>query len=130
MVVVLHQPDGCGLDEHTLPILLSLVDSASPNEREWSPFQVTGYFLTSIFNLATVADLIEQAKALRTSDARFSNLGIGLAEGFLMADFTLFGRLKQGMRPIGTVNNDAFQRAQLTDGYTEPLQGLMTEFHI
>ncbi len=126
IVLVLTDRDNYGFDEHSLPPLVALMDSASPDQREFWHSCVTGYFLTSSGALSRVRRVIEQAERLRTADSRFSSLGIGLAEGSLLADFTLLGRLKE-IAPVGTVVNDASRSAQTPGAYQNSLQALTHE---
>ena len=129
IVLVLADRDNYGFDEITLPPLIALMDSALPDQRRWLHTGVIGYFLTSSRSLAQVQKIIEQAERLRGTDSRFASLGIGLAEGPMVADFTWLGHLKEEMAPLGTVANDASRSAQLSDAYKKTLQSLCQEFN-
>ena len=128
IVLMLTDRDNYGFDEHTLPPLVALMDSASPDGCRWLHTGVIGYFVTSRHSSTRVQRVIEQAEQLRTADSRFASLGIGLAEGPMVADFTWLGRLKPDMFPLGTVANDASRSAQLPDAYQQPLRSLLNEF--
>ena len=128
IVLMLTDRDNYGFDEHTLPPLVTLMESASPDGCRWLHTGVIGYFLTSSRSVSRVQHVIEQAEGLRTADERFASLGVGLAEGPMVADFTWLGRLKPKTFPLGTVANDASHSAQLPDAYRQPLQSLLNEF--
>ena len=121
--------DNWGFDEHTLPPLVALMDSASPDRSQWLHTGVIGYFLTSGHAVSRVQIVIEKAERLRTEDSRFTRLGIGFAEGLMLADFTSSGQLRPQMVPLGTVANEASRSAQLSDAYKQPLQSLSREFN-
>ena len=127
IVLMLTDRANYGFDEHTLPPLIALMDSASPDQRQFWHSCVTGYFLTSRDALSRVQSVIDQAVRLRNADSRFSSLGIGLAEGSMLGDFTLLGRLKEVV-PVGAVVNDASRSGQLPDAYQQPLHALSNEF--
>ena len=128
IVLMLTDRDNYGFDEHTLPPLVALMDSASPDGCRWLHTGVIGYFITSRHSAACVQHVIEQAEQLRSADSRFESLGIGLAEGPMVADFTWLGRLKPSTFPLGTVANDASRSAQVPDAYQQSLQSLLHEF--
>ena len=112
-----------GFDEHTLPPLIALMDSAAPDYRSWTHTGPDGYFLTSPESLGRIRRVIQQAEQLRSSDTRFERLGIGLAEGSMVADFTWFGRLKTQMPPLGSAPLAAYHCAE-ADSYREALRSL------
>jgi hypothetical protein len=119
-VLVFKDRDGYGYDEHALPALVALMDSAGPDQRLWTHVGVTGFFLPSRHALARLRSVIAQAEMLRASDARFQRLGIGLAEGRLVAEFTWFGRLKSQLPPLGLPVNTAHHSAA-ADNYLNVL---------
>jgi hypothetical protein len=129
IVLVLADRDNYGYDEHTLPPLLAVMDSGSPDTRHSTHLCVIGFFLTSSRSLSRVQGVIRQAELLRSTDNRFASLGIGLAEGRMVADFTWLGRLKLNTLPLGDTANTAARSAQIPDGYRQPLQSLHEEFH-
>ena len=126
---MLTDRDNYGFNEHTLPPFIALMDAASPDGRQWVHTGVIGYFLTSFAALARVQQVIAQAEHLRGTDDRFANLGIGLAEGRMIADFNSLGRLNPDMMPLGTVANDASRSANVPDAYQQPVQSLSHEFN-
>jgi hypothetical protein len=103
--------DEFGFNEHTLPPLIALMDSASPDHRPWCHAGVTGYFLASASAAKRVQKTIEAAEHLRDTDSRFASLGIGSAEGPMIAEFTWLGRLKTQITPIGDVARVACRAA-------------------
>ena len=129
IVVVLNERNNYGFDEHTLPPLIALMDSASPDARHWRHTSVIGFFLTSSEALARVQHLIQQLEHLRITDSLFASLGIGLAEGQMVADFTWLGRVREEMPPLGDTANRASHSAQFPDAYKPILQSLCDEFN-
>jgi hypothetical protein len=101
-VLMFLDRDLYGYDEHMLPPLIALMDSASRDHRAWTHTGPTGYFLTSPSSRDRIRRVIEQAELLRTSDSRFERLGICHAEGPMVAEFTWLGRLKTEMTPLGS----------------------------
>ena len=75
-------------------MLLRLVDSSAPEYRMFTHTGVVANYLTSPRALRAVEGAITKAESLRESDPRFAALGIGLAEGELIAEFDWLGRLK------------------------------------
>lgn len=129
IVLVLTDGDNYGYDEKTLPPLVAVMDSGSPDGQHSNHISVIGFFLTSFRSLARVEAVIQKAEHLRSTDSRYAKLGIGLAEGRMVADFTWLGRLKHEMMPLGDTANSAARSAQLPNGYLEALQSLHHEFH-
>jgi hypothetical protein len=80
VVVALGDRNAYGYDEHTLPILLRLMESSAPDARLSSHRGVVGYYLPSSRAIAAILDLVSAAETLRDSDSRFASLGIGSAE--------------------------------------------------
>src|SRR5260221_8428245 len=71
------------------------MDSACPDYRRLRiPRGVTAYFLASPASARRAERLVAQADELRTNDAHFQSLGIGISCGEMLADFTRFGRLR------------------------------------
>src|SRR4030095_6082280 len=99
-VLMVVDRDKYGYDEHTLPPLIALMDSAAPDVRTWTHTGPNGYFLTSPGSLIRIQRVIEQFEQLPTSDSRFDRLGIGLAESEMVADFTSRGVLKTEAPPL------------------------------
>ncbi len=112
-----------GYDVHALPPLIALMDSAAPDHRSWTHTGPTGYFLTSRKSCDRIRRVIEEAESLRSSDARFERLGIGLAEGPMVAEFTWLGRLKSDYPPLGSASQTAYHCAE-TDSYRDALRTL------
>ena len=123
IVLVFSDRENDGFDEYTLPSLVALMDSARPDEREFCHTGVTGYFLTSRSAMNRVRMAVELAEGIRTSDRHFGAVGIGLAEGSLLGEFSFFGRLKR-LLPYGAVVEEAMRSAQLPDAYRDSLQRL------
>jgi len=107
IVLCIGDKDSYGYDEHTLPLLLQIIDSSNPCGREFTHTGVVGYYQSSRRALARVEEVLSQAERLRDLDTRFNTLGIGLAHGDLIADFDWFGRLKRGFTPMGEAANRA-----------------------
>ena len=106
IVVILGDRTGEGLDETSLPPLVDLIDSASPDYRQLLvPRGVAGYFVASSAAARRADRVVAAAEQLRQSVARFENLGIGVSAGEMIADFTWFGRLRPA--PLGVVVNEA-----------------------
>ena len=66
--------------------------------------------------------MISECERLRNVDTRFATLGIGLAEGDLVAEFSLFGTLKT--KPIGGALKDAVTSEKKAHKYRRILQAL------
>ncbi|MFA5190476.1 MAG: hypothetical protein WC740_07120 [Verrucomicrobiia bacterium] len=130
IVVSLSDSNSWGYNEHTLPLLLRLVDSSMPDARSFTHLGVVAYFLTSPQALVAVETLITQAGALRDSDSRFATLSIGLAEGELLGEFDWLGRLKKNsIVPLGTAYNEAVLSAEEPQKYKETLRVLRERLH-
>jgi hypothetical protein len=114
--------DCFGYDEDTLPILWKLVDSCKPAARRFTHMGTIVYYLTSRRTIAVVEGLITKAELLRDTDSRFATLGIGLADGWLIAEFDWLGRVKS--EPLGGAVNDAVRPAREPLKYKERLREL------
>ncbi len=91
---------------------------------------ITAYYLTSLRALVSVETIIAQTEALRDSDLRFNALGIGLAEGELIAEFDWLGRLKKNsITPVGISTNEALGHAKEPQKYKETLRILRERLH-
>jgi len=124
IVVMLTDLDDFGFNEHTLPPLIRLMDAAQPDFRNAVHTGIVGYFLTSPDALNRIRPMIEFAAALRNEDKRFESLGIGLAEGLMIAEFTFWGRPKDGAVPFGNPAGIAELNAQEPDDFREVLDAL------
>ena len=125
ITLTLGDTESWGWNEHTLPLLLQLVDSSSPDYRMFTHTGVVANYLTTPRALKTVEDVIARAESLRDSDSRFATLGIGLAEGELIASFDWLGRLKTDRdRPMGSSLTDAVRVEREPQKYREILQTL------
>jgi hypothetical protein len=125
IVLTLGDTESWGYNEHTLPMLLQLVDSSGPDYRMFTHTGVVANYLTSKRALKAVEDIIARAETLRDKDPRFATLGIGLAEGELLAEFDWLGRLKaDGDRPLGPALSDAVQVEGEPQRYRKILQTL------
>jgi hypothetical protein len=121
----LGDTESWGYNEETLPMLLRLVDSSSPDYRMFTHTGVVANYLTSPRALKAVEEVISRAESLRDSDSRFATLGIGLAEGELRAEFDWLGRLKTDReRPMGESLADAVRVEREPQRYREILQRL------
>jgi len=132
IVVSLGDTKSWGYDEQTLPMLLEIIDSSSPDFRVWTHVGVLANYLTSPRALKVVEDVIAKAERLRDADPRFTTLGIGLAEGELSADFDWLGRLKtdrKSMRPLGEPLNEAVRCEREPEEYKETLRTLRERVH-
>jgi hypothetical protein len=83
---------------------------------------VVANYLTSLRALKAVEDVIARAESLRDSDPRFVNLGIGLAEGELVAACDWRGRLTA--RPMGSSLTEAVRVEKEPQKYREILRTL------
>jgi class 3 adenylate cyclase len=124
IVVMLGDRTGEGFDETSLPLLVDLMDSASPDYRQLlSRRGVAGYFVASSDAAERADRLVAAAEQLRQSATRFESLGIGISAGDMIADFTLFGRLRSA--PLGTVANEASRLVASTpDAYLPSLTSI------
>jgi len=125
ITLTLGDTESWGWNEHTLPMLLQLVDSSTPDYRMFTHIGIVANYLTSRRTLKAVEDVIAGAERLRDSDSRFATLGIGLAEGELIAEFDWLGRLKtERERPMGSSLTDAVRVEREPLRYRKILQTL------
>jgi len=125
ITLTLGDTESWGYNEDTLPMLLRLVDSSSPHYRMFTHTGVVANYLTSPVALKAVEEAIAKAESLRDSDTRFATLGIGLAEGELVAEFDWLGRLKtERVRPMGASLSDATRVDREPQRYRQVLQTL------
>jgi hypothetical protein len=125
ITLTLGDRESWGYNEETLPMLLRLVDSSSPDYRMFTHTGVVANYLTSRRALRMVEDAIAKAERLSETDPRFATLGIGLAEGELLAELDWRGRLKSGSdRPLGPSLTDAVRVEREPQKYREVLQTL------
>ena len=125
IVLTLGDADGWGYNEATLPLLLKLVDSSSPDYRMFLHTGVVANYLTSPQSLRAVEEVIAKAEKFRGTDSRFATLGIGLAEGELAAEFDWLGRLRtERWRPMGPALSEAVKSEREPQKYTEVLKML------
>ncbi len=124
VVVALGDRDGYGYDEHTLPILLRLVESSSPDAHLSTHLGVISFFLPSHRSLDSVLDLVSAAETLRDGDSRFPSLGIGVSRGPLIAEFDWRGRVKHSTIPSGETANRASAGVAGLQNYRETLNTL------
>jgi len=125
ITLTLGDTETWGYNEDTLPMLLRLVDSSSPDYRMFTHTGVVANYLTAPRALKAVEEAITKAESLRDSDSRFATLGIGLAEGELIAEFDWLGRLKtERERPMGASLSDATRVEREPERYREILQTL------
>ena len=125
ITLTLGDTNSWGWNEHTLPMLLQLVDFSSPDYRMFTNIGVVANYLTSPRALRAVEEAIGRAESLRDNDLRFAALGIGLAEGELFAEFDWLGRLNtERERPMGSSLTDAVRIEREPLRYLEILQAL------
>jgi hypothetical protein len=124
IVLAVGDKDSYGYDEHTLPLLVRLVDSSDPDARQFTHIGVVAYFLRSARAITAVEDIILRAESLRDTDERFATLGIGLAHGCMIANFDWLGRLKSGSSPLGEVANRAAAGVRKPQTYRETFNEL------
>ena len=124
IVVMLGDRAGDGFGERTLPPLLALVDSVSPDYREVLPPRgIAAFFIASSVAAQKEDQLVTAAEQLRSSDSRFESLGIGISSGGMIADFSWFGRVRS--MPLGTVANDASRLVtSAPEAYLSPLTSI------
>jgi hypothetical protein len=80
IVLMFGDRTGDGFEETTLPALVAMIDSASPDYRQvFTAHGVAGFFLASAAAAESVESLIAEAEHLRTFDVRFASLGIGVS---------------------------------------------------
>lgn len=115
--------DSIGYDEDTLPILWELAASSKPAARSFNHRGAVTYYVSSPQAVATVEALVAKAEALRDTDSRFGTLGIGLAEGQMVAEFDWLGRVRsERYPPLGRTANDANRLVQQPEKYKEKLR--------
>ena len=124
LVVALGERNGHGYDEHTLPILVRLLESSSPDTHHSTHLGVMGFFLPSRRSVAAVSDLISAVETLRDGDSRFASLGIGISRGPLIAEFDERDRVKSSTRPVGETANRASSGAVGAQNYRDILSTL------
>lgn len=130
IVLALGDTESWGFNEETLPLLLQLVDSSCPDHRQFTHARVIAYYFSSPQTLRSVEGVVSQAEMLRDSDSRFVSLGIGLAEGEMLAEYDLMGRLKtERLQPIGGFVADASRVEREGRRYKEALQTLRERLH-
>jgi len=127
-VLALSDLDKWGFNEHTLPLLVALIDSEAPDYLQVVFSGVTGYFTTSPRAISRVEKAVRGAEKLRDTDERFSRLGIGIAEGKMIADFDWWGGVKKtGIPPLGQVANEAVACSYKLDDYREKLKAVVAK---
>jgi hypothetical protein len=125
IVVCLGDTDtnSLGYDEDTLPILWELAASSKPAARTLNHRGAVTYYVSSRQAVAAVEALVAKAEALRDTDSRFATLGIGLAEGNMVAEFDWLGRVKSDRSPpLGRTANDANSLVRQPQKYKERLR--------
>jgi hypothetical protein len=128
IVLSIGDRDSVGYNEETLPLLLQMIDSGSPEARFFTHTGVVSYYQTSLQALAAAENVIHQIETLRVTDSRFSTLGLGLAEGDVTADFDWLGRLKPSCRVlVGRVAAEAVACEREPEKYKEKVQALRNE---
>jgi hypothetical protein len=120
-----------GYDEETLPVLWELAASSKPAARTFNNRGAVTYYVSSRRAVAAVEALVAKVEALRATDSRFATLGIGLAEGAMVAEFDWFGRVKSdGSPPLGRTANDANGFVRQPDKYKETLMQIKESLRI
>ncbi len=121
IVLAIGDRDSYGYDELTLPLLVELVDSSSPDARQFTHAGIVAYYLCSGHPIGDVESVLSKAESLRDTDPRFATLGIGLAHGQMIADFDWLGRLKRDCIPLGEVATRASMSVRSAQTYREVL---------
>jgi len=80
-VLAIGDKNTCGYDEHTLPLLVMLIDLSKPEVRQFTPTGVIAYYLHSNRSVAVIEEVISKLERLQKTDKRFESLGIGLPHG-------------------------------------------------
>lgn len=126
IVVSIGDTGGYGYDEHSLPILLQLVDSSCPEHRVFTHTGVIGHFRTSRKNIEIVRRLVAEAESLRVGDVRFAELKIGVAQGDLIGEFDWLGRLKRGRGAVGLIGGAILEavRCERSGDYAGKLESI------
>jgi len=124
VVVALGDREGNGYDEHTLPILVRVMESSKPDAQLSTHRGVIVYYLKSPETIAAVSDFISAVETLRDTDPRFASLGIGIAHGPLLAEFDWRGQVKASFAPMGEIANAASAGVAGPQNYQETLNGL------
>lgn len=112
IVLCLTDRNGYGWDEYTLPPLLYLVENTSPDDRVLTHLGVVAFYLADPKARLRVEMACSAGKTLRRTDPRYATLGIGVAEGEMLAVFSWFGALKKNRMPIGETANVAAKNAR------------------
>jgi hypothetical protein len=124
IVLAIGDRDGEGFGESTYLRLLQIIDSSAPNAHVCSPRGFVAYYLPSPRALSAVEEVIAQAETLRDSDEACASIGIGLAQGPLIADFDWRGRVKPAFLPVGEVANFASRAIHGEQTYRQTLREL------
>jgi hypothetical protein len=125
IVVCLGDTDSAslGYDEETLPVLWDLAATSKPAARIFNHRGAVTYYISSRRAVVAVEALIAKAETLRDTDSRFATLGIGLAEGHMVAEFDWLGRMKSDrIPPLGRTANDANRLFRQPQKYKETLR--------
>jgi hypothetical protein len=128
IVVILGDCTGEGFDERSLPPLVALVDSASPDYRQlFLPRGVGAFFVASSAAAQRADQFVTAAEELRTSHPQFERLGIGISSGDMIAEFSWFGRVRS--ISLGTVANEASRLVSSTpDAYFSSLRSIRNAY--
>jgi hypothetical protein len=127
IVLVFSDRDNFGLNEHTLPPLIALMDSARPDFRNWSHTGPIGFLLASRDALRRVRQAIDQVEKLKTTDPRFDSLNIGLAEGPMLAEFNFWSRLNPKFMPVGSASIAASKNADEAGAFRQVLEEISSK---
>jgi hypothetical protein len=124
IVLAVGDKESFGYDEDSLPLLIELIDSSTPDARTFNHRGVMAYYVHSNGAIAAVEGVLSRVERLRDTDRRFEMLGIGLAHGYMVADFDWLGRLKRRFPPMGVVANRASRSVLGPQTYRETLAEL------
>jgi len=109
IVVCIH--DAAGFAREVGPILLEMVEITSPDHWEFiRPGTVMAYYRIKGKAKKGAADLRFSFESLQSRDARYQRIGIGLAEGRLIADIDFWGKVKT--TPLGSIVGKAIEDAR------------------
>jgi len=109
IVVCLHKPDG--FSPEVGPNLLEMVEISHPDHWEFiHPGTVLAYFRARGRSKKNAANLTFSFDSLKSRDLRYKSVGMGQAQGRLLADIDFWGRVKSS--PLGSVVGKAIECAR------------------
>jgi class 3 adenylate cyclase len=124
IVLAMGDRESQGHDEAAQLRLFQLIDSSAPDSCISSRIGIVGFYVRSARSVAAVEQVISDAEKLRDSNKAFATLGIGLADGPLIADFHVDGSVNTAFTPVGEVANQASRAVHGAQNYRERLSDL------